>query len=49
MPYMGALGYLSMNIASNLDAFAMVQYKHLVRDIQAVNDVHAHAGLMFRF
>ena len=49
MPHMGALGYLSMNIASNLDAFAMVQYKHLVRDIQAVNDVHAHAGLMFRF
>ena len=39
LPHMGALGYLSMNIASNLDAFAMVQYKHLVRDIQAVNDV----------
>lgn len=49
MPHMGALGYLSMNIASNLDGFAMVQYKHLVRDIQAVDDIHAHAGLMFRF
>jgi len=49
MPHMGALGYLSMNLASNLDGFAMVQYKHLIRDIQAVDDVHAHAGLMFRF
>ena len=49
MPHMGALGYLSMNVASNLDAFAMVQYKHLVRDVQAVDDIHAHAGLMFRF
>ena len=27
----------------------MVQYKHSVRDVQAVNDIHAHAGLMFRF
>ena len=49
MPHMGALGYLSMNLASNLDGFAMVQYKHLIRDVQAVDDIHAHAGLMFRF
>ena len=49
MPHMGALGYLSMNLVSNLDGFAMVQYKHLVRDIQAVDDIHAHAGVMFRF
>jgi len=49
MPHVGALGYFSMNLIENLDAFGMVQYKHLIRDVQAVDDVHAHTGLMFRF
>jgi len=44
----GALGYLSYNLVSNLEAFAMVQYKELFSD-RAIHNIHGYLGGMFRF
>lgn len=48
-PHYGLLGYASMNLVANLDAFALVQYKKLLRDAGEVDDVHAFLGGMFHF
>ena len=48
--HFGGLGYLAINIVSNLDVFAMVQYKKLVRDPGPnLDDIHGFLGVMFHF
>ena len=49
----GALGYLSFNLVSNLDAFVMVQYKRLSASksdpFDDVDNIHAYAGGIWKF
>ena len=46
----GALGYISFNGLSNLEVFALAQFKQLMHDSgKPVTDIHAYAGGMFRF
>ena len=50
-PHYGALGYVGLNIVSNLDLFAMFQYKRLTTSdgIPDYNNFHIFGGPMFRF
>jgi hypothetical protein len=49
-PHYGLLGVISYTLVANLDAFAMVQYKKMVRDSGGnISDIHAFGGGMFRF
>ncbi len=50
-PHYGGLGYVGFNIVSNLDLFAMVQYKRLTtnNDLPDYNNIHIYGGTMFRF
>jgi len=48
----GALGFASFTLVSNLEAFAMVQYKQLMRDSVAggnITNIYGFAGVMFHF
>lgn len=45
----GALGYLGMNLVSNLDLFAMAQFKRFDYMGTEVEKVHVFGGGMFRF
>lgn len=45
----GALGFLSYNIVSNVDVFAMVQYKQRSYRDAFINNVHSFLGAMFYF
>lgn len=48
--HFGGLGYLGVNVVSNVDVFAMVQYKKLVRDPGPnIDDIHGFVGGMFHF
>lgn len=50
VPHYGLLGYASLNLVANLDAFALVQYKRLVRKhVSDIDDLHGFLGGMFRF
>jgi hypothetical protein len=44
----GALGYFSLDVVSNLEAFVMVQYKQMTSDNNITN-IHGYVGGMFRF
>jgi hypothetical protein len=49
-PHYGLLGYASLNLVSNLDAFVMVQWKRLTREhANSIDDTHGYVGAMFRF
>ncbi|MEZ4270101.1 MAG: hypothetical protein R3C68_01260 [Myxococcota bacterium] len=43
------MGYVSLNLVANLDAFVMLQYKKLFRDGDDVNTLYGFAGGLFRF
>ena len=48
-PHAGVLGYASLSLGRNIDAFTLLQYKRLMRDVQQIDNVHGFLGLMFRF
>jgi hypothetical protein len=49
----GALGILTINMVSNLDAFVLVQYKRLSASksdpFDDIDNIHAYAGAMWKF
>ncbi len=46
----GVIGFGSMNLVSNLDAFVMVQYKKLTRsETTSIDGYHGFAGGMYHF
>jgi hypothetical protein len=46
----GLLGQVGFNLVSNLDAFVLAQYKHLMpEDRDDITDVHVYAGGMYHF
>jgi len=48
--HLRALGYFGLDLVANLEAFALLQYKKIFRDVAPnLDDVHGFLGLMFRF
>lgn len=47
--HVGGLGFFSVNLLANLDAFLMLQYKKIIRDGGNLDDLHGYAGAMFHF
>jgi hypothetical protein len=47
--HFGGLGYVSYNVFANIDVFAMMQYKYLVRVHQDTHNLHTFLGGMFYF
>ena len=45
----GALGYFSLNLVANLDAFVMVQWKRLTIHKENVDNIHGYVGGMWKF
>ncbi|MBI5510096.1 MAG: hypothetical protein HY903_15165 [Deltaproteobacteria bacterium] len=45
----GALGYFALNLVSNLDAFAMVQFKRLAYGGDNIDNYHGYLGGIWRF
>jgi hypothetical protein len=48
-PHAGVLGGLSINLISNLDVFAQVNYKIIIREDANVRNLDIFAGPLFRF
>ncbi len=50
VPHWGVLGFLSLNMVANLDAFVLVQYKNQMPESgDDIADIHGYGGAMFRF
>ncbi|OGR15034.1 MAG: hypothetical protein A2341_01220 [Deltaproteobacteria bacterium RIFOXYB12_FULL_58_9] len=47
--HFGGLAYVGWNLVSNLDLFAMLQYKRLSTGEMTIDNYHGYAGTMFRF
>jgi hypothetical protein len=45
----GLLGFVSFNLVSNLDAFALVQWKRLAHGSDQYENLHGYLGGMFTF